>query len=369
MQAKAGRGRIPIKLLVLVGVVLAMLAALFLLRERLSLDYVAQQEQALREFRQAYPWFVYVLAFALYVTVTGLSLPGATVLTLVYAWFFGFVPALVLVSFASTMGATLAFLLSRYLFRDAIQHRFGDRLKSFNEALDREGAFYLFTLRLIPAVPFFVINAVMGLTNLRARTFWWVSQVGMLAGTCVYVYAGASIPRLEQLADPSQLRAADLIDPESFIQRVRATSSDPAGQPLRRSFSPAQLSWLDELVRAQKPLTLQQQERLVVVLNSAIAKPDFALQPGWAALFEGSDREKDGSDRDREKQLTRINRMLLVRAFPQSIKTPGRLVSPNLLVAFCLLGLFPIVAKRLMQRVRRPRKDESNASRVSVDTA
>ncbi len=369
MQSKAVQGRNPIKLLVLVSVVLAMLAALFLLRERLSLDYVAEQEQALREFQQAYPWFVYVLAFALYVIVTGLSLPGATVLTLVYAWFFGFVPALVLVSFASTMGATLAFLLSRYLFRDAIQHRFGDRLKSFNEALDREGAFYLFTLRLIPAVPFFVINAVMGLTNLRARTFWWVSQVGMLAGTCVYVYAGASIPRLEQLADPSQLRAADLINPETLIQRVGATSSDPVGQQLRRSLTPAQQSSLDEWAQAKKSLTLQQREKLIVVLNSAIARPDFGLQPEWATLFQGGNLEKDGNERAGEKELTRINRMLLVRAFPQSIKTPGRLVSPNLLVAFCLLGLFPLVAKRLMQRWRGQRKDETNASRLSVDEA
>ena len=95
----------------------------------------------------------------------------------------------------------MAFLLCRYLFRDSVQRHFGDRLARFNEALKREGPFYLFTLRLIPAVPFFVINAVMGLTPIPARTFWWVSQIGMLAGTIVYIYAGSSVPDLATLAE------------------------------------------------------------------------------------------------------------------------------------------------------------------------
>lgn len=144
---------------------------------------------------------VYGVAFLVYVVVTGLSLPGAAVLTLVYGWYFGLFRGIVLVSFASTAGATLAFLLSRFLFRDAIQKRFGQRLDSFNESLEREGPFFLFTMRLIPAVPFFVINAVMGLTPIRTTTFWWVSQLGMLAGTAVYVYAGSSVPNLQALAD------------------------------------------------------------------------------------------------------------------------------------------------------------------------
>lgn len=104
-------------------------------------------------------------------------------------------------SFASTLGATLAFLLSRFLLRASIQERFGDRLRAFNDSLEREGPFYLFTLRLIPAVPFFVINAVMGLTPVRTRTFWWISQLGMLPGTVVYVYAGSSVPNLRLLAE------------------------------------------------------------------------------------------------------------------------------------------------------------------------
>ncbi|GAB4155037.1 MAG: TVP38/TMEM64 family protein [Planctomycetaceae bacterium] len=155
----------------------------------------------MRSFQSEHPVSVYVVAFLIYVAVTGLSLPGAAVLTLAYGWFFGFLPAVVLVSFASTAGASLAFLSSRYLLHDWVQSRFGDRLEKFNEALKKEGAFYLFTLRLIPAVPFFVINVVMGLTPIRLWTYWWVSQVGMLAGTCVYVYAGASIPTSEKLVE------------------------------------------------------------------------------------------------------------------------------------------------------------------------
>lgn len=169
--------------------------------DALSLSSLAKQEAQLRELQQQYPVLVYGAAFLAYVIVTGLSLPGAAVLTLVFGWYFGFSDGLFLVSFASTAGATLAFLLSRFLFRDAIQSKFGTRLESFNESLEREGPFFLFTLRLIPAVPFFVINAVMGLTPIKTRTFWWVSQVGMLAGTAVFVYAGSSVPNLQALAD------------------------------------------------------------------------------------------------------------------------------------------------------------------------
>ena len=169
--------------------------------DALALESLAQREAELRGYQQRHPWLVYGAAFLVYVTVTGLSLPGAAALSLVFAWYFGFRDAIVLVSFASTLGATLAFLLSRYMFRDVIQHKFGERLTNFNESLEREGPFYLFTLRLIPAVPFFVINAVMGLTPLKTSTFWWVSQLGMLPGTMVYVYAGSSVPNLQALAD------------------------------------------------------------------------------------------------------------------------------------------------------------------------
>ena len=166
-----------------------------------QLDYLAAREAELRHLHAVRPLMVYGFAFLIYVSVTALSLPFAAVLSLAYGWCFGFLPGVLLVSFASTMGATIAFLLSRFLFRDAIQTRFGDRLQRFNAALEREGPFYLFTLRLIPAVPFFVINAVMGLTPLRTRTFWWVSQLGMLPGTFVFLYAGSRVPTLQTLAE------------------------------------------------------------------------------------------------------------------------------------------------------------------------
>ena len=122
-------------------------------------------------------------------------------MTLVFGWSFGFLPGLLLVSFASTAGASLAFLLSRFVLREWIQTRFGSRLRTFNDALARDGAFYLLALRLIPSVPFFVVNLVMGLTPLALGTYWWVSQIGMLPSTAVYVYAGASVPYLQTLSE------------------------------------------------------------------------------------------------------------------------------------------------------------------------
>lgn len=181
---------------------LSAFAVLFtLFGQYLQLDYLATQESELREFQSANPWLVYGIAFAVYVLATGLSLPGAAALTLVYGWYFGFKPALLIVSFASTAGATIAFLISRYLLHHKVQTKFGDRLTAFNHHLEEEGAFYLFTLRLIPLLPFFVINLVMGLTPIRTRTYWWVSQLGMLPGTMVYVHAGTQIPHLTQLAE------------------------------------------------------------------------------------------------------------------------------------------------------------------------
>ncbi len=185
--------------------------------DRLTLDNLAKQESVLRDYQQQHPILVFGIAFALYVTVTGLSLPGAVPLSLGYGWFFGLVPAFVLVSFASTSGATVAFLLSRYFFRDAIQRRFGDRLDAFNQSLAKEGAFYLFSLRLIPAVPFFVINVVMGLTPMRVWTFWWVSQLGMLAGTFIFIYAGSAVPDLETLA---QQGTSGILTPQLLIAFV-----------------------------------------------------------------------------------------------------------------------------------------------------
>ncbi len=188
-----------IAIVAVVGTLAAVLYTQF--GDQLSLNSLAERESELRDIQSKHPILVFGIAFLIYVAFTGMSLPGAAALTLVYGWYFGFVEALALVSFASTLGATIAFLLSRFLFRDVIMSRFGDRLAKFNDSLEREGPFYLFTLRLIPAVPFFIVNAVMGLTPLKTRTFWWVSQIGMLAGTAVFVYAGASVPNLSTLAE------------------------------------------------------------------------------------------------------------------------------------------------------------------------
>ena len=191
-----------IKKLLLLAFVLAIGTALyFQFRDVLSIDYLAGQESQLRQWQVDFPMLTAIAAVAIYVVVAGLSFPGAAILTLVCGWYFGFWEGLLVVSFGSTGGATVAFLISRYLLRDWAQSKMRDRLAGINEVFEREGAFYLFTLRIVPAVPFFVINAVMGLTKIRASTFWWVSQIGMLPGTAAYVYAGSTVPSLTTLAE------------------------------------------------------------------------------------------------------------------------------------------------------------------------
>ena len=190
-----------IKKLLLLAVVLVIAATVYWqFREALSIDYLASQESQLRQWQLDFPLLAATAGVAIYVAVAGLSLPGAAVLTLAYGWYFGFWEGLLVVSFGSTGGAMVAFLLSRYLLRDWVQSKMQDRLTRINEAFEREGAYYLFTLRIVPAVPFFVINLVMGLTKVRVSTFWWVSQIGMLPGTSTYVYAGSTVPSLSTLA-------------------------------------------------------------------------------------------------------------------------------------------------------------------------
>lgn len=152
------------------------------------------------DWRAAKPILIGGAFLLLYIVVTALSLPGAAVMTLAAGALFGVVWGTIIVSFASSIGATLAFLVSRYLLRDTVQHRFGERLKPLNDGIHKEGAFYLFTLRLVPVFPFFLINLLMGLTPIRAATFYWVSQVGMLAGTLVYVNAGTQLAQLDSLS-------------------------------------------------------------------------------------------------------------------------------------------------------------------------
>ena len=179
----------------LVVVIVALVAAFFALglQRYFSFAYFQQQRSAIDAYFAANPVAASAIFFAVYVAVTGLSLPGAAIMTLVAGALFGLVWGTVIVSFASSIGATLAFLASRFVLRDWVQARFGDKLKPINEGVEREGAFYLFALRLVPVFPFFVINLVMGLTPIRARTFYWASQAGMFAGTVAFVYAGTQL--------------------------------------------------------------------------------------------------------------------------------------------------------------------------------
>ncbi|HEX6268312.1 MAG TPA: FAD-dependent oxidoreductase [Burkholderiales bacterium] len=190
------RGRV----LVVLGILLAV-AAFFLAggQRYFSFEYVKAQQAALEGWHATHPWQTVLGFFVLYVAVAGLSLPGATLLTLVAGAIFGLLWGTVIVSFASSIGATLALLASRFALRDWVQARFSRQLQGINRGMEKEGAFYLFTLRLIPAVPFFVVNLAMGLTPIPARTFYWVSQLGMLAGTVVYVNAGTQLARIESL--------------------------------------------------------------------------------------------------------------------------------------------------------------------------
>ena len=190
------KGRIAVVVLVAVLVV----AFFWLdLGRYLGLEYLKSRQADIDAFYRDNPVVVLTAYFAAYVAVTGLSLPGAAIMTLAGGAVFGLLWGTVLVSFASTLGATVAFLVSRYILREGIQRRYGDRLKAINAGIERDGAFYLFTLRLVPAFPFFVINLVMGLTPMRTLTFAFVSQVGMLPGTIVFVNAGTQLARIESL--------------------------------------------------------------------------------------------------------------------------------------------------------------------------
>jgi pyruvate/2-oxoglutarate dehydrogenase complex dihydrolipoamide dehydrogenase (E3) component/uncharacterized membrane protein YdjX (TVP38/TMEM64 family) len=182
-------------LVVAIAVVVAAFFA-FGLHRYFSLEFFKSQQAAIHAQVAQRPVVSGLAFFLVYVVVTGLSLPGAAVMTLIAGALFGLLWGTVIVSFASTLGATLAFLASRFLLHDWVQAKFGERLRRVNEGVAKEGAFYLFALRLVPAIPFFAINLLMGLTPIRTWTYFWVSQVGMLAGTIAYVYAGTTLGEL-----------------------------------------------------------------------------------------------------------------------------------------------------------------------------
>jgi uncharacterized membrane protein YdjX (TVP38/TMEM64 family) len=195
------RRKLGTRVAVVLGI-LCLVAAfkIFHLGQYLTLDYLKTSEARFSSIYVENRTLVIAAYMLIYVLSTSLSLPGATVLTLAGGALFGFWGGILIVSFASTIGATLACAVSRFLLRDWVQGRFGDRLSSINEGLAREGAFYLFTLRLIPLFPFWMINMLMGLTKVPLRTFYFVSQVGMLPGTAVYVNAGKELAKIDSLS-------------------------------------------------------------------------------------------------------------------------------------------------------------------------
>ena len=170
------------------------------LDQYLTLGALKESQGRFAAMQAQSPLRVTLIAFVLYVIVVALSLPGATIMGLAMGALFGLWYGTLLVSFASTIGATLAFLTSRYLLRDFVQRHFGDKLKGVNEGMAKDGALYLFMLRLVQVFPFFLINLLMGLTQIHTRTFYWVSQLGMLAGTMVYVNAGTQLAHIDSLS-------------------------------------------------------------------------------------------------------------------------------------------------------------------------
>ena len=194
----------------IIALVLGAVASFFAfgLNDYFSLSYFNTQKTQLFEFYQANPWLTIIAYVLIYIAVAGLSLPGAALMTLVGGAIFGFLLGSVLVSIASTIGATLAFLASRSVLRSWVQQRFGSRLQAVNSGIDKQGAYYLFGLRLVPVFPFFIVNLLMGLTTIKTRTYFIVSQLCMLPATLVYVNAGkqlASIDSVENIMSVSLL--------------------------------------------------------------------------------------------------------------------------------------------------------------------
>ena len=205
-----------------------------------TLEYFNGQQQALQEYYAANPALTISIYMGIYIAVAALSLPGAAIMTLAAGALFGNLVGLIVVSFASSIGATLAFLVSRFLLRDYVQNKFGDKLNAINKGVEKEGAFYLFTLRLVPVFPFFVINLAMGLTPIKTLAFYLVSQVGMLPGTFVYVNAGTQIGKLESLQgilSPELLFSFALLGIFPLVANkiISVVKARRAGKPLART--------------------------------------------------------------------------------------------------------------------------------------
>jgi uncharacterized membrane protein YdjX (TVP38/TMEM64 family) len=188
----------------LVALIIATTIAAFFafdLGRYLSFDYIQDQHAGIERMRAAHPLIAAAAFFALYVAYTGFSIPGAALMSLAAGAIFGLVWGTVIASFASTLGGTLAFLASRFLFREAVRRRLGERLRAVDRGVEKDGELYLFALRVLPVIPYFLVNLAMGLTPLRTWTFYWVSQLGTLTSTVVYVNAGTELVHIESPRD------------------------------------------------------------------------------------------------------------------------------------------------------------------------
>jgi uncharacterized membrane protein YdjX (TVP38/TMEM64 family) len=201
MRIKGMAGKDLRKIIVLAAVAgIIVVFRVFHLGSYLTLSYMKESQERFAALYSGHAVAVIAAYMTVYILVTSVSLPGAAILTIVGGALFGLLTGTVAVSFASTIGATMACAISRFVLRDWVQGKFGGRLKTVNEGIAREGAFYLFTLRLIPVFPFWLVNLVMGLTTMRLGTFYWVSQLGMLPGTIVYVNAGRELAKIHSLS-------------------------------------------------------------------------------------------------------------------------------------------------------------------------
>lgn len=199
-------------LLISTIVVLVAIFFSFDLGEYFTLDFFKSKQTLIESHFIANPVKTGLIYLCIYIIVTGLSLPGAAIMTLTGGAIFGLIWGSILVSFASSIGATIAFMASRFLFQNAIQERFSGNLKAINDGMGKDGAFYLFTLRLVPIFPYFIINLVMGLTPIRTFTFYFITQLGMLPATIVFVNAGTQIAKIKQ--------ASDILSPELIASFV-----------------------------------------------------------------------------------------------------------------------------------------------------
>lgn len=191
----------PIQITLLVALVVAVICFfVFGLTEYFSLSYLQEQRMRILDFYRENPVATILLFVLVYVALTGLSIPSATALTLLAGAIFDLVVGVIVVSFASVIGASIAFAFARYLFRDLVRTKFPEQLETINRGIEKDGAFYLFAIRLVPVIPYFVVNVAMSLTTLRLWTFFWVSCIGMLAATTVFVNAGSQLGQLESLS-------------------------------------------------------------------------------------------------------------------------------------------------------------------------